>query len=85
MRNVHQACQKNAVVFCFLIFISLSSGILDGLCYATMAFPVYFNPLYSGGLFHCYMLDKFICHLRGVRSILSLFSIFDGKSYLQTM
>ena len=36
------------------------------------------NPLYTGGLFHCYMLDESICHFRGVRSILSL-SIFDGK------
>ena len=30
------------------------------------------NPLYTGGLFHCYMLDKFVCHFRGVRPILSL-------------
>ena len=31
------------------------------------------NPLYTGGLFHCYMLDEsFFFHLRGVRSILSL-------------
>ena len=29
-----------------------------------------FNPLYTGGLFQCYMLDEFICHCRGVRSIL---------------
>ena len=31
-----------------------------------------FNPLYTGELFHCYMLDKSICHFRGVGSILSL-------------
>ena len=31
-----------------------------------------FNTLYTGGLFHCYMLDKSICHLRVVGSILSL-------------
>ena len=66
MRNVHQACQKNAVVFCFLIFIFPSSGVLDGLCFVTMAFPVYFNSLYTNGLFQCYMLNKSICHLRGV-------------------
>ena len=30
------------------------------------------NPLYIGGLFQCYMLDRSICHLRGVMSILSL-------------
>ena len=29
------------------------------------------NPSYTGGLFHCYMLDNSICHFRGVRSILS--------------
>ena len=27
------------------------------------------NPLYTGGLFHCYMMDKYICHFRVVRSI----------------
>ena len=30
------------------------------------------NPLYTGELFHCYMLDKSICHFRGVGSISSL-------------
>ena len=30
------------------------------------------NPLYTGRLFYCYMLDKSICHVRGVVSILSL-------------
>ena len=30
------------------------------------------NPQYTGGLFHCYMLDESICHFTGVRSILSL-------------
>ena len=38
------------------------------------------NPLYTGRLFHCYMLDKSICHFQGVGSTLSLFSTFDGKS-----
>ena len=41
------------------------------------------NPLHTGGLFHCYMLDKSICHFRGVRSILSLlFLIFLWKILL---
>ena len=31
-----------------------------------------FNPMYTGGLFHCYMLDESISHFRGIRSILSL-------------
>ena len=30
------------------------------------------NALYTGRLFHCYILDKSICNLMGVRSILSL-------------
>ena len=38
---------------------------------AFMCFNVY--PLYTGGLFQYYILDKSICHFRGVRSILSLF------------
>ena len=33
---------------------------------------VLINPLFTGGLFHCYMLDKFICHIGGIGSILSL-------------
>ena len=31
--------------------------------------------LYTGGLFHCHMLDESICHFRGVGSILSLLLI----------
>ena len=31
-----------------------------------------FNPLYTGILYHCYMLDESTCHLRGVGSILWL-------------
>ena len=34
--------------------------------------PLHLSPLYTGGLFHCYMLDKSIYQFRGVRSILSL-------------
>ena len=38
------------------------------------------NPLFTGRCFHCYMLDESICHLRGVKLTLSLYSIFDEKS-----
>ena len=31
-----------------------------------------FSPLYTDGLFHCYILDEAFSHFRGVRSILSL-------------
>ena len=32
--------------------------------------------LYTSRLFHCYMMDEFICHFRGVGSILSLLFCF---------
>ena len=35
-----------------------------------------FDPLYTGGLFHCHMLDESICHFRGVGTILSLLFFF---------
>ena len=35
-----------------------------------------FNPLYSGGVFQCYMLDKSIYGFRAVGSILSLLLYF---------
>ena len=34
---------------------------------------VFLDLLFSGELFHCYMLSKSICHFRGDRSILLLF------------
>ena len=34
------------------------------------------NLLYTDRLFHCYMLEDSICHLRGVGSILSLLFYF---------
>ena len=37
------------------------------------------NPLYTGRLFDCQMLDESICHFRGVRSILSLEFSFGSK------
>ena len=37
------------------------------------------NPLYTARLYQCYMLDDCICPCRGVGSILSLYSIIDGK------
>ena len=41
------------------------------------------KPLYTVGLFHCYMLDESICHFRGVRSILLLlFHFFLWKVLL---
>ena len=37
------------------------------------------NPLYTDRLFRCCMLDKSICHFRGVWSTLSLFFYFRWK------
>ena len=34
------------------------------------------NPLHTDRLFNRYMLDEFICHFRGVGSILSLLFYF---------
>ena len=39
----------------------------------------FFNLLYTGRLFYYYMLDKSICHFRGVRSILLLLLYFELK------
>ena len=36
-----------------------------------------FNPLYTGRLFHGYMLDDVICRFRGVRPIFLFLSNFD--------
>ena len=49
-----------------------------------MAICYIFHPLYTGGLFHCYILDEFNCNFRDVGSILSLlfFFFFDGKTIL---
>ena len=44
----------------------ICSGILYSLVHPCIC------PLYTGRLFHCYILDKSICHFKGVRSILSL-------------
>ena len=42
---------------------------------------LFLNPLYTGKLFHCYMLDEsIILSFRCVRYILLLYTIFDGKS-----
>ena len=40
----------------------------------------YIDPLYSGGLFHYYMLDQSICHFRGVVVFCRFYFIFDGES-----
>ena len=32
---------------------------------------IHFNPFFTGGLLHCYMVVKSICHFKGVRSTLS--------------
>ena len=33
---------------------------------------IHFNPLYTGGIFHCQKLNDSICHFRGVAFILFL-------------
>ena len=40
------------------------------------------DQFYIGRLFQCYMLEKSICHFRGVRSTLSLLFYFSWKTLL---
>ena len=40
------------------------------------------HSLYTGGLFHCYMFDKSICHFRGAGSILWLLFYFKANILL---
>ena len=49
---------------CLICFPKISLDVFE--------LPVPFNLLYTGGLFHYFMLKESICHFRGVRSILSL-------------
>ena len=58
----------------FLPFLHRKITLMTPLCFSLL------NPLHAGRLFYCYMLDKSICHFRVVRSVLSLYFIFDGKS-----
>ena len=45
----------------------------------------YFNPMYTGRLFHCHMLDESICHCRGIGSMLSLLFYFLWKILLSNI
>ena len=47
-----------------------------------MNFDLPINPLYTGGLFHCYMLDESICHFRGVGSVLLLLFYFLMENHV---
>ena len=38
--------------------------------------PIYFNPLFTGRLFHCYLFDKSVCHFKDVGTILLLLFYF---------
>ena len=86
--------QSNTVLLAFFLYIwlflveskvSLSltgSAIIEDVIFrfVVCVSPFYSNPLYTGRLFHCYILDESICHFNGVGSILSLLFYFDGKS-----
>ena len=43
---------------------------------------LHLNPLYTGWLLYCYMLDESIYHFRGVKSILSFIFYFGWKILL---
>ena len=60
---------------CGLLLASLSVG------YLLLLTLFIINPLYTAGLFHCYMLDVSNFHFRGVGFILVvLFLFFYEKS-----
>ena len=44
-----------------------------------------FNPLYTGGLFYCFMLDESIVILGVSGLVCHFYSIFDEKIYGQTI
>ena len=49
-------------------------------------FGLSFNLLYTGGLFHYYMLDQSICHFRGVRPIYNINSnTVMSSNFLNTL
>ena len=63
------------------LFASLGGVALPTVVYSTPRKKILsFNPLYTGRLFHCYMLN--ICHFRGIRSILSLLFYYRWKILL---
>ena len=59
-----------------LVLLALVTGSILAFVFRSKVSKQQFNPLYSSGLFHCYMLDESICHFRGVGSVLSLFFYF---------
>ena len=63
---------KDLLHECYMIFMSYAKQSLIMLikCHNNI------NSLYTGGLFHCYIMDKTICQFRGVRSILWLLFYF---------
>ena len=50
--------------------------------YFTLDEMVIFNSLYTGRLFHCFILEETICHFRGIRSIVLLLFYFLWKILL---
>ena len=80
--------QKNSSIQLIVpVLVSMVSKTLSGtnpwlqFLSLSLSIPKDSNPLYTGGLFHCYMLDESICHIRDVGSILSLLYYFSWKSY----
>ena len=72
MSVLQYLCYHCPWAFCWVTPDLLAFYCLFLLCVSFLCFPFHFcvNPFYTGGLFHCYMLDESICH---VESILSLF------------
>ena len=60
---------QNALPHLDLHCLMASRSTLGNSQYDTAWGQYFINPLYTGGLFHCQILNESICHFRGVRSI----------------
>ena len=65
--NTLKQVDTDEIEFRHYLFLIYFSRVICGI-----GVPYLVNPLYTGGLFQCYMLDESIGHFRDAGSILSL-------------
>ena len=53
-----------------LYFWTVNCESIELVSYHTVGGSNFINPLYTGRLLHCHLLDEYICHLRNVAFIL---------------
>ena len=54
-----------------VLFLLLSPRLVSSQ-YNRDLYVCFFNPFYTGRVFHCYMLDESTCHFRDIGPLLSL-------------